>query len=67
MKDLRSPLAKARDKWLETKKDDVNAWADEANTHRRYIEARLEIAFLAGVEAQIKLTEKAAMKLEPGI
>jgi len=50
--DIRSPLAKARDKWLETKRTDIDALAKEASTHSKYIEARLERAFLDGASAQ---------------
>ena len=57
-KDIRSPLAKARDNWLETNRAKIERWAIEANTNATYIENRLVAAFLDGASAQKKFTNE---------
>jgi len=48
MKDMRSPLAKARDKWFDSQ--DGKA-CQEGATQGQYLRNRLEQAFIAGWEA----------------
>lgn len=48
---IKSPLAKARDKWLES---DEGKKCCEGNTSGQYLQNRLERAFLAGAEFSAK-------------
>lgn len=56
--DIRSPLAKARDRWLEANRAKIDHWAIEANTKSTYIENRLVSAFLDGAKAQEKIMKE---------
>lgn len=51
-KDLRSPLARARDKWLASEKGKKCC---EGNTQGQYLRNRLELAFIAGWNARNNL------------
>ena len=52
-RDLRNPLAKARDKWFAS--DEGERMADTLmlceRNHAEYLKNRLEVAFIAGYEA----------------
>ena len=48
VKDLRSPLAKARDKWMDSERGRKCA---EGVTNGQYLRNRLEVAFIAGWNA----------------
>lgn len=58
-KDLRSPLAKARDDWFESeagqKASDASTLPQNAHP---FLRNRLELAFLAGAAAQREINEK---------
>lgn len=60
MKDLRSPLAKARDKFLESEEGlSITEPSILSNPdQKQYLINRIQLAFLAGVEAQEKLEKK---------
>ena len=60
-KDLRSPIAKARDEWKATAEfksaaDPLSLGATAAL--KPYLENRLERAFLAGAQAQLNISDK---------
>ena len=60
-KDLRSPIAKARDKWKASAEfklaaDPLGLGAPAAL--KPYLEKRLERAFLAGAQAQLNISDK---------
>lgn len=58
-KDLRSPLAKARDEWFESIAGQSAADMPSLNgQHAAFLRNRLELAFLAGAAAQREIDEQ---------
>lgn len=53
--DMRSPLAKERDKWLADHCIEIDRWAAEAGVPSQYIKNRLEMAFVDGALAEHRL------------
>ena len=56
MTDLRSPEAKARDKWLESKEGQTCC---EGTANGQYLQNRLERAFSAGLDAGVEISQHA--------
>lgn len=62
MKDLRSPLAKARDKWFEITQGKLTSKHFPGIIEEPFMKNRLELAFIAGWDACKKQKSKKARK-----
>jgi len=64
MSDLRSPIAKARDKWLESEQGQKCSQVGTLSSNPTYLINRLEAAFVAGYNAATDGFALAKMVLE---